>query len=90
MNPQLIKIPVPNNPFPNRQFCVEFDNALLTHVDSENAYPSDQYVNVIHEGKEVVAGIDKQLQKDQFKCSNCEVIPKIILKSPSYDWTGKI
>jgi hypothetical protein len=63
MNPQLIKIPVPNNPFPNRQFCVEFDNALLTHVDSENAYPSDQYVNVIHEGKEVVAGIDKQLQK---------------------------
>jgi hypothetical protein len=63
MNPQLIQIPVPNNPFLNRQFCVEFDNALLTHVDSENAYPSDQYVNVIHEGKEVLAGIDKQLQK---------------------------
>jgi len=63
MTPQLIKLPFPKNLFPNRQFCVEFDNALLTHVDSENVYPSDQYVNVIHEDKEVLAGIDKQLQK---------------------------
>jgi hypothetical protein len=64
MNHQIINIPVPNNPYPNRQFCVKLDNSLLTHVDLENTFLSDQYINVIHDGKEVIAGIDKQLQKN--------------------------
>lgn len=55
MNPKIINIPVPNNPFPNRQFCIEFENVLLNHKDSN--------VEVIHNNKKVLAGISKDLQK---------------------------
>lgn len=55
MNPKIINIPVPNNPFPNRQFCVEFENVLLNHKDSN--------VEVVHDNKKVLAGINKDLQK---------------------------
>ena len=55
MNPEITHIPVPNNPFPNRQFCVKFENVILNHKDSN--------VEIIHDGKEVLAGISKDLQK---------------------------
>ena len=70
-------------------------NVLLCYncseeLDSEQNINEDSESGIICQCDQRDLYIDKQLQKDLFKCSNCEVIPKIILKSPSYDWTGKI
>ena len=64
MNYNIINIDVKNSMHKNRQFCVNFKDALVCHKDpKEVTYPEVQHVQVIHEGKEVMMGLDKQLQK---------------------------
>lgn len=63
MTYKIINIDVPKNPYVNRHFCVNFNGAFLKHLDFEDVYPKDEYVFITHEGKKVLAGIDKELQK---------------------------
>jgi hypothetical protein len=64
MVPTVINIPVPNNPYPNRQFCVKFEDAVLQHVNETTAKQNGlQYVFIFHDNKEVLAGVNKDLQK---------------------------
>ena len=62
--PKILKFDVPMlTAGKNREFCVEFNNAYLTHSNpkNENGISCD-YVSVFHNNKKVLAGIDKQLQ----------------------------
>jgi hypothetical protein len=55
MNYKIINIPIPDNPYNNRQFCVSLSDAYLN--------TNSELVDVCHNGKKVRAGIDKELQK---------------------------
>jgi hypothetical protein len=61
---EIINVLIENTANPNRQFCVKFSDAFLTHIEPIRKVDIDYgYVDISHNGKKVRAGIDKELQK---------------------------
>ena len=63
MSYNIINIEV-DNIHKNRHFCVEFNKAIVKYVnDKDSPTSEEQHLYVIHENKEVAAGVNKDLQK---------------------------
>ena len=55
-----IEIPIQNNPIKQRHFCTVFNGAYLIHKD--NCNPPSTYLEVYHNNKQVIAGLDWGIQ----------------------------
>jgi hypothetical protein len=61
---KIIDVPIEGCIHISRQFCTAFSDAYLTHINPTiNDNVSSGYITVIHNGKKVRAGIDKEIQK---------------------------
>lgn len=58
MNYNIINIPIPNNPYTNKQFCISFLEAYVKHTE-----PTPKSIDIVHDSKKVKAGLDSDLQK---------------------------
>jgi len=60
----VMHIPIPNNPYQHRQFCTVLGDVYLKHTgkDVSNGVAID-LLEIIHDGKLVKAGLDKDTQK---------------------------
>lgn len=55
-----INIDIPNNPIKQRHFCTILEDAFIVHKD--NCLPPSPYLEVYHNNKQVVAGLDWGIQ----------------------------
>lgn len=55
-----INIDIPNNPIKQRHFCTILEDAFIVHKD--NCLPPSPYLEVYHNNKQVVAGLDWEIQ----------------------------
>lgn len=63
MSYNIINIEV-DNIHKNRHFCVEFNKAIVKYInDKDSPTSEEQHLYIIHENKEVAAGVNKDLQK---------------------------
>jgi hypothetical protein len=60
MNYNIIDIYISNNSYKHRHFCTQFKDTYLTHKD--NCPPPSSYLEIYHEGKQIVAGLDWGVQ----------------------------
>ena len=55
-----LQVNIPNNPFKHRHFCTLLQNVFIIHKD--NCNPPSGYLEVYHDNKQVVAGLDWGVQ----------------------------
>jgi hypothetical protein len=74
-----IEVPIQNNPIKQRHFCTVFNGAYLIHKD--NCNPPSTYLEVYHNNKQVIAGLDWGIQSS----GNRNSIYNNIEKNLNYD-----